>query len=163
MLAPSTVSSLIRESDSILRGTVIRSELTSEYEGVATVKLKQAYVGWVPKQIFTIAWSRGEDGAPLAEVGQEYVFFLRHTETEVVEPTQAARSFWRLVEVAPDGPFVTPYVFPMTALQIDIPGLLGKAPIYVSGLPMDKNRVELQVMYLHVLVPAVKSLWRPRA
>jgi hypothetical protein len=162
-LASSTVSSLIKSSDSILRGTIVRTELTSEYHGVATVKLNEVYVGWSPSATFTIEWDHEPEAQPLDQVGREYVFFLRRTSSDTLAAAQIGRSYWPLVHAAPDGPLVTPYVGLLDILVIDIPSLLGKERVFVPGLPYPQNRVEMKVLYLHELIPALHSIWLSRA
>ena len=158
-LAPSTVSSLIMDSDSIVRAKVVRLELKGE-GGLAGLELQYVYVGWAPKHEFNLGWSGEEEEDRFWDIGQEYVLFLRRTGAESLAPAQAGRSFWPLVPVDRFGPLVTPYVGLLPILNPDIPGLLGKGKVRVRGLPGDKL-VEVPVLFLHVLVPAMKSMWHP--
>ncbi|HUD72732.1 MAG TPA: hypothetical protein VMQ62_12290 [Dongiaceae bacterium] len=97
-------------------------------------------------------------------MGREYVLFLRRTDRDEVRAAQIGRSYWPLIGAGKysHGPLVTPVVGLLDILEADIPGLLGTEQIRVDGLPLGKDHASLPVMYLHVLVPAVKSIWHER-
>ncbi len=156
-LAGSTLTSLIRDSDSILRARLFRSEMNADFSGTALLTLEQVYVGWVPKKTFSIAWPDDVESQRLLRVGEEYVLFLKRTGQETVEPAQYGRSYWPLEYVYRSDRKVTPLAA-LALLDIDVPHIVVPARLYVTELPRGMNPVEVPTIPLDLLIPAIRSI-----
>lgn len=148
VLAPSKLSDLAKSSDVILRGRVLRAQLEPAGGGTAVVEVKHIYNGWVGAATLTIAWTSASHDQPLDRVGEERLFFLKRENAQRYQATQYGRSYWPLREEFETHEMVIPYIGPIGVVEIDLPGLLGTARIYVPELPRDRNPVEVQALRL---------------
>src|SRR3989441_11739840 len=157
VLAETTLTSLIQDSDSIVRGWVASSAVGRDGGGTARVELEQVYAGWVPKRTFAITWLCEPETQRLLTVGTEYVLFLRREGSEGVKPAQHGRSYWPIERVVRTDRKVTPLTGYLRIVKIDIPNLVVNVEVFVP-VAFELKPVKVQAVPLDLLVPAIRTV-----
>ena len=157
VLAETTLTSLIQDSDSIVRGWVASSTVARDGHGTATIEVEQVYSGWVPKRTISITWLGEPETQRLLTVGTEYVLFLKREGAEGVRPAQHGRSYWPIERVVRTDRKVTPLTGYLRIVKIDIPNLVVNVEVFVP-VAFELKPVKVQAVPLDLLVPAIRTV-----
>jgi hypothetical protein len=153
------LSDLVKSSDVIARGRIIRAQLNPEGGGTAVVEVLQTYVGRAENRRVTVGWGApGSHDQSLEHVGEERLLFLKQKNPNTLQETRAGMSYWPLWSECLTGRVVIPYTYPMTEVEIDVPGLVTRAKVCTPDLPDREYVVDVPVISLDVLVPLLLKL-----
>jgi len=164
-LEPSTLSDLLRESNLIIEGRVIRASLDEGgKEGEAVLRIQHVYVGDYRRETISIRWSGAEHDQRISDIGESRLLFLKKVSEGSYTGAQYGRSYWPITYEMESRRAVTIYVYPMTHIDIDIPGVLKEASVFFPDLPSKQNPVTVPVVFIDDilrLLPGNDSKARP--
>jgi hypothetical protein len=151
---------LVVSSDVIARAIVTKSQQNEDGSGRAWLQCDLVYKGSVDGKSLQLTWGSGPEEAPLRNVGERYLIFLKRYRGDVLEGTHPLASYWPLKTAYRSSREVIPYVFPVTMVDIDTPALLQKVMLSIEELPREKNPVEIESIPLDLLVQELRSILR---
>jgi hypothetical protein len=157
-LGETRLSDLVLASDLVVRARVVSAEADNRGGGFALLAVEQTFRGALTDRNLRIAWTDEVHDQHILCVGEEWLLFLKHKMDGGVEAARYGRSYWRLGRVFGTDRIVAVYEEPITLVNLDVPGLLTKADVYVRELPRQKNPVERDVVPLDRLVPALARI-----
>ncbi len=157
-LGKTTLSDLVNSSEVILKGRVVQCTLVDAYGGSAAVEIEKFYKSSVAQSRINVPWLIHPERQRLDRVGDNVLLFLSRSKEGHYEEARVGRSFWPLITVFHGERVVTPYIDPLTLVILDVPDIIVKAAVPVLDLPWKSNPVEMDVVPLDLLIPAIRKI-----
>lgn len=94
-LAPTTLDSLVGESEIVVEGAPMKLErLADGTGGIATLKVYRVWMGtYEPKEI-RVTWSSETHDQPIEDLGKDYLLFLKKDKNGSFTGAHHGRSYW---------------------------------------------------------------------
>ncbi|MGH7228078.1 MAG: hypothetical protein ACREIH_02590, partial [Nitrospiraceae bacterium] len=130
-LDSSRMSDLLAHSELIVQALAVEAKVSEDGSGSACMKITRILKGRHENPTLMIRWSAEVHDQRVDVVGRPVLLFLRRLEGGGVAAAHYGCSYWPIEEEPKSGQLMTPYIYPIDTITMDVPELLRDVVMWV--------------------------------